>query len=249
MHKSLPSDGPPGVNVSIILLDLYRRRVGELALALPAEELDQASRYRRREDTERFIIARALVRRLCATFIGLEPRAITLLRTPSGKPYVEPVESAGGRKKIEFNVSHSGNCVLIAWSRGGPVGIDVEAVKPGRRTLLMEMARSAFAPAEFEVLRSIKSEETAETFYRIWVRKEAVLKAEGYGLGGPMQSFSVVGQTSEGIQWFNKITLPFHDRVWSIGDLKPAPVHAASIAIPLGAAIQECPSIPGTPEI
>lgn len=127
MHKLLRSDEPPGVNVCVILLDVYRRHVEELALALPAEELEQASRYRRREDSERFIIARALTRRLCATSIGLEPRAITLLRAPSGKPYVEPVESAGGRKKIEFNVSHSGNCVLIAWSTGGPVGVDVEA--------------------------------------------------------------------------------------------------------------------------
>lgn len=166
MHKLLRSDEPPGVNVCLILLDVYRRHVEELALALPAEELEQASRYSRRED-----IARALTRRLCATSIGLEPRATTLLRTPSGKPYVEPVESAGGRKKIEFNVSHSGNCVLIAWSTGGPVGVDVEAVKPGRRTLLMEMARSAFSAAEFAVLRSIKSEETAATFYRIWSGK------------------------------------------------------------------------------
>ena len=127
----------------------------------------------------------------------------------------------------------SGNCVLIAWSTGGPVGVDVEAVKPGRRTLLMEMAQSAFSPAAFAVLRSIKSEDTAATFYRIWVRKEAVLKAEGDGLGGPMQSFSVVGLTSKGIQWSEEITLPSHDRIWRICDLKPAPAHAACIAVPL----------------
>ena len=148
-----------------IAVDSYRPHLGQLSLALIPAELEEANRFRRREDSERFIIGRALIRHLCASSADLEPRAITLLWTASGKP------SLGSGEGLEFNVAHSGNCVLIAWSRSGPVGVDVEAARPGNRGLFMEMAKPAFSTQELALLHAATEAEMSEIFYRIGSEK------------------------------------------------------------------------------
>ena len=119
---------PSVVNVRTILLDRCEG-VDELAGALPADEQECARRYLRRKDRERFVIARTLIRHVCAAYSGLEPRAVPLRRSSLGKPYLA-LEGWTRKQLIEFNVSHSGNCVILAWTEGGPVGVDVEAVEP-----------------------------------------------------------------------------------------------------------------------
>src|SRR5215470_14672376 len=248
--KSAPCDVGLGVEVNMSsvvrvctsLLKHWRQRVNELASTLPADERECARRYLRREDQERFVITRALTRRICAAHTGLEPHAVTFWRTSFGKPYLVAGERARHRK-IEFNVSHSGDCVLIAWTEGGPVGVDVEAVEP-YRVSFTEIASSAFSADECAVLLSVTAEETAETFYRVWVRKEAVLKAEGCGVGGPLKSFSVAVRTPLGTRWLDEVSFPSSDRVWSIVELTPAPAHVAAVAVPLGAIVEKCTDFP-----
>ena len=96
--------------------------------ALPDDEQERARRYVRREDRERFVVARMLIRRLCGAYFRLEPRAVPLRQSSLGKPYVVQ-EGRTGQHGLEFNVSHSGNCVILVWTEGGPVGVDVEAVE------------------------------------------------------------------------------------------------------------------------
>ena len=234
---------PSVVKVCTVLFKHWRWRVNEFASILPADERECARRYHRREDQERFVITRALTRHICAAYAGLEPHAVMFRRTSFGKPYLATEERACHRK-IEFNVSHSGDCVLIAWTGGGRVGVDVEAVEPYRRVSSTEIASSAFSADECAVLSSVTAEETAATFYRIWVRKEAVLKAEGCGVGGPLKSFSVAVWTPVGTRWLDEVSFTSSDRVWSIVDLTPAPAHVAAVAVPLGAIVEKCNLFP-----
>ena len=90
-------------------------------------------------------------------------------RTESGKPYV--VDGS-----LHFNLSHSGDYALIAVTADAPVGVDIERHREHRRW--REIAKRFFAPHEASSLR------TADDFYRLWVVKEAVLKALGTGLRG-----------------------------------------------------------------
>jgi phosphopantetheinyl transferase len=67
-----------------------------------------------------------------------------------------------------------------------------EKIHPwSRGALLNEVSASAFSRVERAVLSAAEPNEALITFYRIWVRKEAVLKGEACGLGGCLQSFSV----------------------------------------------------------
>ena len=77
---------------------------------------------------------------------------------------------------IHFNISHSGHCAVCAISIEEEIGIDVEQV-------------SVVEPGEFtefftgdEIIRIKQASEPMRTFYDLWTKKEAILKAEGNGL-------------------------------------------------------------------
>jgi 4'-phosphopantetheinyl transferase len=231
------SDLLRAANVAVIAVDMYRPHLKELSLALPPIEFEEANRFARREDAERFIISRGLLRHLCAAEVGVEPRAITFGRGPRGKPCL------GSGSGLNFNVSHSGNCVILAWSTSGALGVDVEAAEPHDRQTFLEMAKQVFSAEEIDLLISTDRVRLPEIFYRIWVRKEAVAKADGIGVGGVLRSFSVATDSSGSISWCEKVRFPPDAATWAIHDLRAPAGHVASLAVPEGTAVEECGSL------
>ena len=85
-------------------------------------------------DRDRTIVAWALVRTLLGDLLGEDPADVAIERHcvrcgsgDHGKPRLADT-SAG----IHFSLAHSGPHVVVAVSRAGPVGIDVECLKPNR---------------------------------------------------------------------------------------------------------------------
>lgn len=89
---------------------------------------------------------------------------------PGGKPYVT------GHSEIFISLSHSRTSLACAATLLGPVGIDIEIVRPHRD--LAGIAAFAFGPNE----RIRSGSSGADGFYRIWTLREAMAKAEGIGL-------------------------------------------------------------------
>ena len=83
---------------------------------------------------------------------------------------------------------------MMAVSRSGPVGVDVERVD--RPMDYLGMSRRFFAEIETEAVRNSSEAERSELFYRIWTLKEAYVKAIGKGLAHALDSF-----------WFSPIEL------------------------------------------
>jgi hypothetical protein len=69
------------------------------------------------------------------------------------------------------------------------------------------------------------------------VRKEAVLKAEGCGIGGSLKSFSVVRQHAASTEWVEQVRYPASGRTWRIVDLAPALDHLGALATPQGSIV------------
>ena len=69
---------------------------------------------------------------------------------------------------LDFNISHSNECVLVAASNSVKVGVDVEKVRE-LKNLNFKMVMS---PDELKLIR-----ETPGLFFEIWSKKEAVVKA------------------------------------------------------------------------
>lgn len=80
--------------------------------------------------------------------------------------------------EVEFSLSHTGTLVLIGLG-GLPLGVDVEAL-PSERTATQ--IGGYLHPRETAELLALAPDRRPEAFARLWVRKEAMLKAIGTGL-------------------------------------------------------------------
>jgi 4'-phosphopantetheinyl transferase len=139
----------------------------EFTASLSSAELRRLDALHRPDDRERFLLGRAALRRWLGAWLERSPAAVAIECAPHGKP-----RCPGGP---EFNVSHSGDLILLALHPRRPVGVDVERARPGLDW--RPIARRMLPAAECEAL-------TAEGFQAAWCRLEARLKAGGRGLTG-----------------------------------------------------------------
>lgn len=164
-----------------------RLRAGtEDALALRGllddEERGRAERYLHQPTRQQFIAARAALRTLLGRYLRIPPRCVRFETTGLGKPIL-----AG--RELHFNVSHSHEVAVIALTRMGEVGVDVERVRPQPSHL--DMAERFFTPGETRALRRLPPGASEEAFFHVWTRKEAFLKALGLGLSHGLERFEV----------------------------------------------------------
>jgi 4'-phosphopantetheinyl transferase len=142
---------------------------------LSADELARAARFRREEARDRWVRARAVLRRLLARYTGLAPRTIVLRVGPHGKP-----ELGRGPRELRFNLSHAGDVALYGFVWSSDIGIDVELI--GRSIDWLRVAGRVFGREVLCELEKLDPRAQEWQFLRHWVRHEAVLKCHGIGL-------------------------------------------------------------------
>ncbi len=169
------STSDPRIHVWRIDLDDVKELVGD---NLTPKESARAERMTHLDDRRRFVVARSLLRSILADVLGAvdDPKgtSLRLAYGPAGKPFLldDP--------QLHFNVSHSEKIAVIAVTRVGEVGIDVERQRA--MADMEDVARLVFDEAERTALRACPTSQRESVFYRIWTRKEALLKAVGFGL-------------------------------------------------------------------
>lgn len=183
---------------------------------LAPDEREKADGYVREVDRRRSALVRAALRRAAGGALGLDPAAVRLTVGPWGKPLVE--DDPG----LHVNASHTDGLALVALTRAGPVGVDVERLRGDVEAL--DLARRYFAPGEAERLAGLPADAHAGAFLRLWARKEAVLKAAGRGLGGGLDV-----STGDGPGWA-AVDAPGLGACW-VSDLDVGPGHAAALAV------------------
>jgi 4'-phosphopantetheinyl transferase len=166
--------------------DIRTFRIFNLEGYLSREELDRARLFRFEMDFTRFVTARGLLRVILSRYLPLKARDIAFEYDENGKPGLKGNSTDG----IQFNVSHSGDKIIMAFVRGKRVGVDVEKVDASIAGL--ELAKQYFSLREVAEIEDSPDEEKAKMFYRIWTRKEALLKAIGIGLGGLSKDLCLV---------------------------------------------------------
>lgn len=171
------------VHVWRIALEVGSERLGRLEAHLSGAERDRASRFYFARHRRQFIVARGALRELLASYLNCEPMSLRFTSNRYGKPRLD------GHSPLSFNVSHSGELALCALTAVGPVGVDLERERPMPN--FERLAETFFAPEERSALDSQPARERAASFYTIWTRKEAVVKAHGRGLTIPLHAFAV----------------------------------------------------------
>ncbi|WP_332775454.1 4'-phosphopantetheinyl transferase family protein [Polaromonas sp.] len=147
---------------------------------------------------------RAVLRLVLGQVTGVSPAQVPLGMGKHGKPYMI---SPG---VVNFSVSHSQSYSLIALSRCDVIGCDIE----GRfqDDDVHRLGPVVLHAAELESMRGLKNLDLREAFMRCWVRKEAVLKAMGTGLGAdPRRVMVGSGYASAGCTGPQERQLHLHD--------------------------------------
>lgn len=175
----------PLAGLQVWMVDLDQPFTGGLRPdMLPPDEQERAARFRFDEHRQRFLRARIALREILGDVLRCPPESIGLLVTEGGKP-----ELLRPMADLHFNLSHSDGLALIAVSSEGPVGVDLEWMRPVQD--LAELAREHFTAQEAEGLLALPADERLATFLRVWTRKEACLKAWGVGLEWPGRDLDV----------------------------------------------------------
>lgn len=145
---------------------------------LDKEEQHRAGRLVREEDRQRYVLAHGGLRTVLSRYLGVDPGVVELCRDEVGKPFV--TRKSRGQSLITFNMSHAQGRALIAVSQGQEVGVDLERIRSDIE--VVKLSERYFATSEHAVIMQSAQEERAAKFFRYWVAKEAVLKAQGIGL-------------------------------------------------------------------
>ena len=160
---------------------------------LDKEEQHRAGRLVREEDRQRYVLAHGGLRAVLSRYLGVDPGVVELCRDEVGKPFV--TRKSRGQSLITFNMSHAQGRALIAVSMGQEVGVDLERIRQGIE--VEKLSERYFAPSEHALIMQLTEEQRVPRFFRYWVAKEAVLKAQGIGLQALHQCEILLG--TEGV--------------------------------------------------
>jgi 4'-phosphopantetheinyl transferase len=157
-------------------------RQAALEAMLEPHERERAERFAFPWLRTRYTVAHAALRTIAARRLGTEPTALRWSTSRFGKPCLPGTG-------LELNLSHAGDWGLVALGDRDPLGVDLEAIVPERAS--PEMIRAVTSPAERAAFAALPAREHAAAFFRLWVRKEAVIKALGTGLSRPLDTIDV----------------------------------------------------------
>lgn len=207
-------------------ISLYESRSKELEKLLSKEEVLRAGRFYFQKDRRSFIVARGVLRILLGRYLGIRPDLAEFGSEPNGKPILC---GAYDFKSLSFNISHSHNLAVFAFSNLRNLGVDVEHVHIMND--FHEIADHYFHPKESEVLQNISPSIKNDAFFDCWTRKEAFIKATGEGMSRSLDSFQVsVDAKNESV--IRSIDGDMTEAAkWSLMPFKPANGYVGAVAV------------------
>ncbi len=212
------------IDVVVTRLKVEAEAVHASAALLSDAERQRASHFAFDRDRNRFIVARARLRRLLASRLGLRPEAVELVYGPRGKPALSP---GFADLDLRFNMSHSEDIAVYAFSYGREIGVDVEAVRELRDA--DDVAARFFSRRENEAYRALDPLDKPLGFFNCWTRKEAFIKALGDGLYHPLDRFDVSLAPGEPAKILCVENTSGADCGWRMDSFSPAPGFVAAV--------------------
>ena len=162
--------------------------------------------YKKWQDRHRCLIGKILLLH-CFDKFGLGNRKIyEISYTPLGRPFLS--------NRIDFNISHSGQCVVCVMSNESKVGIDIEEIIP----FSLEDVEIFFSDEEQGVFK--QSAEALQTFYNLWTKKEAIMKACEIDLDTALKSVKIR----------NNDTALVGNEIWYLNELNLVEGHICHLA-------------------
>lgn len=155
------------------------------AQTLSPDERERAARFKFEPLRQRFTVGRGILRRLLGQYLAIAPASIQFTYGSHGKPRLDADIYP---TPLRFNLAHSNDRALFAFSRDGALGVDIEHVRSS--VDVRALSQRFFTNREHEVIVSLPYSQQGSGFFCFWTCKEAYLKATGEGLAG-LQSVEI----------------------------------------------------------
>jgi 4'-phosphopantetheinyl transferase len=224
------------LKVWLVRLNHNATQVPQWRAALSIRELERADRFHFENHRREYVASHFALRSVLGECLGISPATVrfavrsepelaasALARSASGKPVLEVSHGSN----LRFNLSHTDGAALIAVAEGVELGIDIESQRPIED--LAEIANSVMSPEEFVGWKRLDPEERLTAFYRLWTRKEAYIKATGFGLSASLQQITV--PISPGILLQSRRVEDGAGKgVWSVRDVEVPTGYFASLS-------------------
>lgn len=211
------------VHLWVIRLDASENNFERARSWLSEKEIARAERFRFDRHRRAYVLGRAALRVLLASYLGTAPSEVCFMYGPQGKPAL-----ANASYSLRFNASNSGDLAACAFTRGCEIGVDVEQHRPVRD--LEHIAHRFFSPEEAAEVLELPVSDKDTGFFNCWTRKEAYIKAMGGGLSIPLDSFQVTLRPGAAARMVSLDGSADAARKWTLHHFTPAPGYTGAIA-------------------
>ena len=200
--------------------------IHSLQSILSEEEVKRARQFYFEKDRLHWIGARGILRMLLGYYLDIDPRVVSFVTNDYGKLFIaHPSDGI----RLRFNLTHSGDIALYAFTYDRHVGVDVEYMRSGID--FEKLAQNHFSPYECAVLRALPPALREEAFFLCWTRKEAYIKARGSGLSIPLDQFDVSLTPGEPAELLDSREDPHGTANWSLHALTPGERYAGALVV------------------
>lgn len=211
--------------VHVWLSSLRRENAEGFEEIISSDERVKANRFRLPEHRSRFIAGRGILRIILAGYLRIKPEQIGFEYNLYGKP------SMCGKleNEINFNLSHSGELAVYAFSRERKIGIDIESVQAF--SIDERTAARCLTSRETEFLSRLPENLRTQFFFNCWTQKEAYLKGCGKGLSFPANQIETLFSQESATVTVLRKEENCQKKGWSIRKLPSIEGYAAALAV------------------
>lgn len=158
--------------IHIWLVRLDQENVAEFESIISPDEQTRAKRFRFERDCTKFIVGRGVLRKIIGNYLQIDPNQVQFSYNQFGKPFLA--------SNLKFNLSHSDNLAIYAFGFNREIGVDIEHNNP---TFIDDgMISLCLTKIEKAQFYALSQNARILFFFDCWTKKEAYLKATGFGL-------------------------------------------------------------------
>ncbi|WP_432279828.1 4'-phosphopantetheinyl transferase family protein [Terriglobus roseus] len=188
---------------------------------LSDKELTRMTSFQFRRDRTRYAISHGMTRHLLAHYLQGEPRHLKFTEGLLGKPGIDHPTT-----RLRFNLTHSGAQACLAISDGLELGLDFEEL----RWPVPDIAEVFLSTKELTAYHLLSHLQAPEALYRAWTQKEAIAKAEGFGLTRDLRAIEVSFDRNQQPQHVQRDNSGILSRSWYLMDIPVRKGFVASLA-------------------
>jgi 4'-phosphopantetheinyl transferase len=177
---------PGEIHICLTKLDLPETLVGEYESLLCPQEKMRAAGFHFKRDRDRFVAGRGLLKTFLSKYLHVASGEINIGYRTNGKPFLY---SAGNSADVHFNLSHSEDSALYAFTCGDEIGVDLEKIQAFPE--MPSIVERFFSKRERALINALPKNDQISAFFAFWTRKEALSKLTGNGLRQAVEKLDV----------------------------------------------------------